>query len=160
MENKRTHTFIYESWLIAVLYVIISWLWPASLYAVICSQFNQSWIQVLFGIIGLLSLVSVYFVPKVYTYKRYGIITENGIELRLRFRTRILQWSEIENIRFQPDLAISHKNRGLFISVKKSFWGIHLGLSPKDTSHTLQQFYQALSEEYRHEEIKRSRIKK
>jgi hypothetical protein len=63
--------------------------------------------------ITLLSLVLVYFVPNVYTFKGYGAITENGIELRSRFRTRILQWNDIENIRFEPDLAISHKKTGI-----------------------------------------------
>jgi hypothetical protein len=152
MKNREQYEFIYENNAVDVALAVVTIVPTLYLFGYLCALSTFQWISLLLLPIISFPWILRHFFPQIYTYKGYAVITEEGIDIQLRFSKCTLMWAEIEHIWFKPPVHdIYGRRRGLhfnlagLINYRKIS---HIKLSRTDKDKSLYRFYQAVQEYY------------
>ena len=143
--SSSQYDFIYENSFVELCFIFITWFLSATLFGTLLNLSDWRWRSLLLAPILALPWILLRIFPQIYTYKGVGTISEEGVEVRLKFRTHTLQWKDITNVSFNPEKS-SYKHRGLHIGNKSLIKYTHIKLSVKDSEQSLYLFYQTIKE--------------
>lgn len=147
--NEAKYQFVYENRWIGLAFVVISYFLILAFITFIGKLYDFGWGMSVFGLALFLPWILCYFIPDIYSYNAYCIVTNDGIEIQSRFRNYYVRWDEISQIYFDSNSYMSSKNRGLHINCTDFIKSIHFLDSKKDKRiGSLYSFYEVLKERY------------
>lgn len=147
--SETKYQFIYENRWIGLAFVAISYFLILALIAFIVKLYYFGWVMSIFSLMLILPWVLCYFIPDIYSYNAYCIVTDDGIKIQSKFRNYYVKWDEISQIYFDSNFYYSSKNRGLHINCTDFMKSIHFLDSKKDKRiGSLYSFYEVIQERY------------